>query len=84
MQAKSLHRPKFQRSQYEGVVTGVGVMATELNAPDKPLRILATDEDYGPEVWNRNLGLLLQRLKMSSGSGLVDRLETQTVYLKGC
>lgn len=50
MQAKSLHRPKFQRSQYEGVVTGVGVMATELNAPDKPLRILATDEDYGPEV----------------------------------
>nr|XP_040018852.1 cadherin-related family member 5 isoform X1 [Gasterosteus aculeatus aculeatus] len=52
VQLKSLYPPKFQRSQYEGVVTGVGVMATELNAPDKPLRILATDEDYGPEGIN--------------------------------
>ncbi|KAL6106246.1 uncharacterized protein ACO6RY_10164 [Pungitius sinensis] len=46
VQVKSLHRPEFQRPQYEGVVSGVGVMATELNTKDEPLRILATDDDY--------------------------------------
>ncbi|XP_037307169.2 cadherin-related family member 5 isoform X4 [Pungitius pungitius] len=46
VQVKSLHQPEFQRLQYEGVVSGVGVMATELNTKDEPLRILATDDDY--------------------------------------
>ncbi|KAM8892048.1 cadherin-related family member 5 isoform 3-T3 [Spinachia spinachia] len=48
VQKKSLHPPKFQRPRYEGVVTGVGAMATELNATGEPLRILATDDDYAP------------------------------------
>ncbi|XP_040018853.2 cadherin-related family member 5 isoform X2 [Gasterosteus aculeatus] len=69
VQLKSLYPPKFQRSQYEGVVTGVGVMATELNAPDKPLRILATDEDYGPEGINPHISYFVDG---SSDFAIVD------------
>ncbi|KAK9516211.1 hypothetical protein VZT92_024155 [Zoarces viviparus] len=43
---KSLHRPQFQRPQYDGVITGVGIMAMDPKAKDEPLRILATDDDY--------------------------------------
>uniref|UniRef100_A0A7N8XTC1 Cadherin domain-containing protein n=1 Tax=Mastacembelus armatus TaxID=205130 RepID=A0A7N8XTC1_9TELE len=46
VQVKSLHRPKFQRPQYEGILTAVGVMAMDLKNKDEPLRILATDDDY--------------------------------------
>ncbi|XP_075944840.1 cadherin-related family member 5 [Anarhichas minor] len=46
VQVKSLHRPQFQRPQYDGVITGVGIMAMDLKAKDEPLRILATDDDY--------------------------------------
>ncbi|XP_068458504.1 cadherin-related family member 5-like [Clinocottus analis] len=43
---KSLHRPQFQRPQYDAVVTAVGVMATDPTAEGESLRILATDDDY--------------------------------------
>lgn len=43
---KSLHRPRFQRPVYEGVVTAMGVIATDAAAEGKPLTILATDDDY--------------------------------------
>lgn len=46
VQVKSLHPPQFQRPEYEGVITAVGVMATDPTNKDEPLRILATDEDY--------------------------------------
>ncbi|XP_054475612.1 cadherin-related family member 5 [Anoplopoma fimbria] len=46
VQVKSLHRPQFQRPQYEGVITAVGVMAMDPKSKDEPLRILATDDDY--------------------------------------
>ncbi|XP_031717705.1 cadherin-related family member 5 isoform X2 [Anarrhichthys ocellatus] len=46
VQVKSLHHPQFQRPQYNGVITGVGIMAMDLKAKDEPLRILATDDDY--------------------------------------
>lgn len=35
---------------YEGIVSAVGTMAENKNDMGKLLRILATDEDYGPEV----------------------------------
>ncbi|XP_034736123.1 cadherin-related family member 5 isoform X2 [Etheostoma cragini] len=46
VQVKSLHPPKFQSPQYEGVITAVGIMAMDPNNKDQPLRILATDDDY--------------------------------------
>ncbi|XP_068584991.1 cadherin-related family member 5-like isoform X2 [Cebidichthys violaceus] len=46
VQVKSLHRPQFQKLQYDGVITGVGIMAMDPKSKDVPLRILATDEDY--------------------------------------
>ena len=46
VQVKSLHRPKFQKSQYAGVVTRVGSMASDPNNKDEPLMMLATDDDY--------------------------------------
>ncbi|KAM6925653.1 cadherin-related family member 5-like isoform 2-T2 [Lycodopsis pacificus] len=46
VQVKSLHLPQFQRPQYDGVITGVGIMAMDPKAKDEPLRILATDDDY--------------------------------------
>ncbi|XP_033490486.2 uncharacterized protein cdhr5b isoform X1 [Epinephelus lanceolatus] len=46
VQVKSLHPPQFQRPQYEGVITAVGVMAMDPTNKDEPLRIRATDEDY--------------------------------------
>ncbi|TDH09770.1 hypothetical protein EPR50_G00091860 [Perca flavescens] len=46
VQVKSLHPPKFQSPQYEGVITAVGVMAMDPKNKDQPLRILATDDDY--------------------------------------
>ncbi|XP_051238538.1 cadherin-related family member 5 isoform X2 [Dicentrarchus labrax] len=46
VQVKSLHPPRFQRSQYEGVVTAVGEMAVDPKNKDEPLKILATDDDY--------------------------------------
>ncbi|XP_070686551.1 cadherin-related family member 5 [Pempheris klunzingeri] len=46
VQMKSLHPPQFQRPQYEAVVTGVGTMAMDPKNKDKPLQIIATDDDY--------------------------------------
>ncbi|XP_054631801.1 cadherin-related family member 5 [Dunckerocampus dactyliophorus] len=46
VQVKSLHRPQFQRPQYEGVVSSVGAMATDPANKDEPLRLIALDEDY--------------------------------------
>ncbi|XP_029289274.1 cadherin-related family member 5-like [Cottoperca gobio] len=46
VQVKSLHPPKFQRPQYEGVIAAVGLMAMDPKNKDEPLRILATDDDY--------------------------------------
>nr|XP_057930741.1 cadherin-related family member 5 [Doryrhamphus excisus] len=46
VQVKSLHRPQFQRLQYEGVVSSVGAMATDPANKDEPLRLIALDEDY--------------------------------------
>ncbi|XP_031135600.1 cadherin-related family member 5 isoform X2 [Sander lucioperca] len=46
VQVKSLHPPKFQSPQYEGIITAVGVMAMDPKNKDQPLRILATDDDY--------------------------------------
>ncbi|XP_049928816.1 cadherin-related family member 5 isoform X2 [Epinephelus moara] len=46
VQVKSLHPPQFQRPQYEGVITAVGVMAMDPTNKDEPLSIRATDEDY--------------------------------------
>ncbi|XP_035520306.1 cadherin-related family member 5 isoform X3 [Morone saxatilis] len=46
VRVKSLHPPRFQRSQYEGVVTAVGEMAVDPKNKDEPLKILATDDDY--------------------------------------
>ncbi|XP_036962072.1 cadherin-related family member 5 isoform X1 [Acanthopagrus latus] len=43
---KSLHPPKFQSSEYKGVVSAVGTMAVDLNNKESPLRIIATDDDY--------------------------------------
>ncbi|XP_037622865.1 cadherin-related family member 5 [Sebastes umbrosus] len=46
VQVKSLHHPQFQKSQYEGVITAVGMMAMDPKNMDEPLQILATDDDY--------------------------------------
>ncbi|XP_061679934.1 cadherin-related family member 5 isoform X3 [Syngnathoides biaculeatus] len=46
VQVKSLHKPKFQRPQYQGVVSSVGAMATDPTNEDEPLQIVALDEDY--------------------------------------
>ncbi|TKS73827.1 Cadherin-related family member 5 [Collichthys lucidus] len=46
VQVKSLHPPKFQKSQYEGIISAVGTMAKDPNNKDQPLIILATDDDY--------------------------------------
>ncbi|KAM7003192.1 cadherin-related family member 5-like [Tautogolabrus adspersus] len=46
VQVKSLHPPRFQRPQYEAVVSSVGAMAMDSNNMDDLLRILATDDDY--------------------------------------
>lgn len=46
VQVKSLHLPQFQRPRYEGVVSAVGAMAMDLENKDKPLWIIATDDDY--------------------------------------
>ncbi|KAM8750382.1 cadherin-related family member 5 isoform 2-T2 [Acanthopagrus schlegelii] len=43
---KSLHPPKFQSSEYKGVVSAVGTMAVDLNNKESPLQIIATDDDY--------------------------------------
>lgn len=50
VQVKSLHPPKFQKPVYDVVVTAVGAMALDPNNNDEPLRIIATDDDYGAEV----------------------------------
>ncbi|XP_050929237.1 LOW QUALITY PROTEIN: cadherin-related family member 5 [Lates calcarifer] len=46
VQVKSLHPPQFQKPRYEGVITSMGSMAMDPTNEDKPLRILATDDDY--------------------------------------
>ncbi|XP_077423315.1 cadherin-related family member 5-like [Vanacampus margaritifer] len=46
IQVKSLHKPQFQKPQYQGVVSSVGAMATDPTNKDEPLRIVALDEDY--------------------------------------
>ncbi|XP_047236849.1 cadherin-related family member 5-like isoform X1 [Girardinichthys multiradiatus] len=46
VQVKSFHVPKFQKPQYEGLITSVGSMAMDPTNKDQPLQILATDEDY--------------------------------------
>ncbi|XP_020492130.2 cadherin-related family member 5 isoform X2 [Labrus bergylta] len=46
VQVKSLHVPRFQRPQYEAVVSSVGAMAMDSSNTDNLLRILATDDDY--------------------------------------
>ncbi|XP_067349276.1 cadherin-related family member 5 isoform X3 [Channa argus] len=46
VQVKSLHPPKFQSPQYEGIITAVGTMAMDMTNKDKPLQILAKDDDY--------------------------------------
>ncbi|XP_030588267.1 cadherin-related family member 5-like [Archocentrus centrarchus] len=46
VQVKSLYPPKFQKSQYEGVISSVGTMAMDITNKDQPLRIIATDQDY--------------------------------------
>ncbi|XP_015244241.1 PREDICTED: cadherin-related family member 5-like [Cyprinodon variegatus] len=43
---KSLHRPKFEKPLYEGLISSVGSMAMDRNNKDQPLRVLALDEDY--------------------------------------
>ncbi|XP_063756733.1 cadherin-related family member 5 isoform X2 [Eleginops maclovinus] len=43
---KSLHPPQFQRPEYRGVVSAVGMMAMDPDNKDQPLRIIATDDDY--------------------------------------
>ncbi|XP_014194258.1 cadherin-related family member 5 isoform X2 [Haplochromis burtoni] len=43
---ESLHPPKFQKDQYEGVISSVGAMAIDLTNKDTPLQIIATDDDY--------------------------------------
>ncbi|KAK2842732.1 hypothetical protein Q5P01_012932 [Channa striata] len=47
VQVKSHHPPKFQSPEYKGVITAVGAMAMDATNKDKPLQILATDDDYG-------------------------------------
>ncbi|XP_071314852.1 cadherin-related family member 5 isoform X2 [Trachinotus anak] len=46
VQEKSNNPPQFQRPRYEGIITAVGSMAMDLEDKDKPLQILATDDDY--------------------------------------
>ncbi|XP_057693245.1 cadherin-related family member 5 isoform X2 [Corythoichthys intestinalis] len=46
VQVKTLHKPKFERESYQGVVSSVGAMATDPNNNDEPLQIVALDEDY--------------------------------------
>lgn len=48
--ARSAHKPQFPMSLYEGIITTMGTMAENKNDVGTLLRILATDEDYGPEV----------------------------------
>lgn len=43
---KSLHKPQFGSTEYEGIITGVGRMAGNKNDEGKPLQIFATDADY--------------------------------------
>lgn len=47
---RSAHEPKFPTTLYEGLITTVGIMAENKNDMGTLLRILATDEDYAPEV----------------------------------
>lgn len=47
---RSAHKPQFPMTLYEGIVTTMGTMAENKNDMGKLLRILATDEDYAPEV----------------------------------
>ncbi|XP_056138198.1 cadherin-related family member 5-like isoform X1 [Lampris incognitus] len=43
---KSLHPPQFERKQYDGFVSGVGIMVLDLNNKTQPLWIKAKDEDF--------------------------------------
>ncbi|KAM7415376.1 hypothetical protein PAMA_019957 [Pampus argenteus] len=43
---KTIHPPQFEKPQYEGVVSSVGTMALDPKNMDKPLQIIALDEDY--------------------------------------
>lgn len=47
---RSAHKPQFPMSQYDGILSTVGTMAENKNDMGTLLRILATDEDYGPGV----------------------------------
>ncbi|XP_049578343.1 cadherin-related family member 5 isoform X1 [Syngnathus scovelli] len=46
VQVKSLHKPKLQRAEYQGVISSAGAMATDPTNKDEPLQIVALDEDY--------------------------------------
>lgn len=56
---KSLHRPEFEKTQYEAVVQGIGTMAMDATDKDKILKILATDQDYAGVAVKTNTGLSL-------------------------
>lgn len=44
--ARSLNKPEFGSTEYEGIITEVGRMAEKKNDEGKPLQIFATDADY--------------------------------------
>ncbi|KAM9814785.1 cadherin-related family member 5 isoform 1-T1 [Syngnathus typhle] len=46
VRVKSLHKPKLQRAEYQGVISSAGAMATDPTNKDEPLQIVALDEDY--------------------------------------
>ncbi|XP_029008913.1 cadherin-related family member 5-like isoform X3 [Betta splendens] len=69
VQVKSLHPPQFQQPVYEAVVTGVGAMALDPNKEDEPLRIVATDGDYGSGGVNPHLSI---SIKGTSDFALID------------
>ncbi|XP_037109752.1 cadherin-related family member 5-like isoform X2 [Syngnathus acus] len=46
VRVKSLHKPKLQRAEYQGVISSAGAMATDPTNKDEPLEIVAFDEDY--------------------------------------
>lgn len=46
IQVKSLHKPRFQKPEYQCAVSSVGAMATDPTNKDKPLQIVALDDDY--------------------------------------
>ncbi|XP_034031450.1 cadherin-related family member 5-like [Thalassophryne amazonica] len=46
VRVKSLHPPRFEKQQYDGVVAAAGTMVMDMKNKEEPLKILAIDEDY--------------------------------------